>query len=74
MPGLRNDSFRPRNSCRGNPYRGLQYALGSARERGADLLILGKVPYFYAGHTVDDTAITLQIDIYSCPPAPCSGP
>lgn len=46
-------------------YQGLGYTLGLARERGADLLILGKVPYFYAGHTVDDTAVTLQVDIYS---------
>lgn len=46
-------------------YMGLQHALNTARQRGADLLILGKVPYFYAGHTVDDTAITLQVDIYS---------
>ncbi|MBG0790763.1 MAG: OmpA family protein [Desulfovibrionaceae bacterium] len=46
-------------------YQGLQYALARAREKGADLLVLGKVPYFYAGHTVDDTAVTLQVDIYA---------
>jgi len=46
-------------------YQGLQYALAEAREKGADLLVLGKVPYFYAGHTVDDTAVTLQVDIYA---------
>ena len=49
----------------GTPYEGLNTALERARRRGADLLILGSVPYFYAGHTVDDTAITIQINIYS---------
>lgn len=49
----------------GTPYRGLNSALEKARRRGADLLVLGVVPYFYAGHTVDDTAITIQINIYS---------
>lgn len=49
----------------GTPYEGLNIALEQARRRGADLLILGFVPYFYAGHTVDDTAITIQINIYS---------
>ncbi|MCJ2163113.1 MULTISPECIES: OmpA family protein [unclassified Pseudodesulfovibrio] len=46
-------------------YQGLSNALGTARRRGADLLILGKIPYFYAGHTLDDTAITIQMDIYA---------
>lgn len=46
-------------------YQGLRTALERARRRGADLLILGFVPYFYAGHTLDDTAITIQINIYS---------
>jgi len=49
----------------GTRYLGLNSALERARRRGADLLILGVVPYFYAGHTVDDTAITIQINIYS---------
>lgn len=49
----------------GTRYLGLNSALDRARRRGADLLILGVVPYFYAGHTVDDTAITIQINIYS---------
>ena len=49
----------------GTPYQGLSVALKTARRRGADLLILGMVPYFYAGHTVDDTAITIQLNIYS---------
>ncbi|BCS90295.1 OmpA family protein [Pseudodesulfovibrio sediminis] len=46
-------------------YQGLETAMDTARRRGADVLILGKVPYFYAGHTLDDTAITIQLDIYS---------
>ena len=49
----------------GVKYEGLNIALERARRRGADLLILGSVPYFYAGHTLDDTAITIKIDIYS---------
>ena len=49
----------------GTPYQGLNAALEKARRRGADLLVLGIVPYFYAGHTVDDTAITIQMKIYS---------
>ncbi len=49
----------------GTRYQGLSTALDTARRRGADLLILGKVPYFYAGHTLDDTAITIQLDIYA---------
>ncbi len=49
----------------GVKYEGLNIALERARRRGADLLILGSVPYFYAGHTIDDTAITIKIDIYS---------
>lgn len=52
--------FRPNQR-----YQGLNHALAAARNRGADLLILGKVPYFYAGHTLDDTAITIQVDIYA---------
>lgn len=49
----------------GIPYQGLRKALDRARRRGADLLVLGKVPYFFAGHTLDDTAITIQLDIYA---------
>ncbi|WP_285906260.1 OmpA family protein [Pseudodesulfovibrio pelocollis] len=51
--------FRPENT-----YQGVNTALRQARMRGADLTIVGYVPYFYAGHTLDDTAITIQIDIY----------
>lgn len=49
----------------GTVYRGLRSSLELARRKGADLLIIGIVPYFYAGHTLDDTAITIQINIYS---------
>lgn len=49
----------------GRNYRGVNHALDKARRQGADLLILGFVPYFYAGHTLDDTAITIKINIYS---------
>jgi OOP family OmpA-OmpF porin len=47
-----------------NTYQGVNSALQRARRRGADLTIVGFVPYFYAGHTLDDTAITIQINIY----------
>ena len=50
---------------RGKPYRGLESALKKARSRGADLMVIGYVPYFYAGHTLDDNAITIQVDIYA---------
>ena len=46
-------------------YMGLESALDTARRRGADLLILGSVPYFFAGNNIDDTAITIQMDIYA---------
>jgi OOP family OmpA-OmpF porin len=51
--------FRPEAA-----YQGVGTALRRARQRGADLMIIGFVPYFYAGHTLDDTAITIQINIY----------
>lgn len=46
-------------------YEGLEKALYIARSQGADVLVIGMVPYFYAGGTVDQTAITIQINIYS---------
>lgn len=46
-------------------FRGVEHALDKARKRGADLMIIGYVPYFYAGHTVDDTVITVQVDVYA---------
>lgn len=49
----------------GKRYEGLTAALRTAKRHGADLLVLGTVPYFYAGHTLDDTAITIKMDIYS---------
>jgi len=49
----------------GTRYLGLTRALELARRRGADLLVLGMVPYFYAGNTLDETAITIQINVYS---------
>ncbi|MDD3313246.1 OmpA family protein [Pseudodesulfovibrio sp.] len=49
----------------GTRYEGLNTALETARRRGADLLVLGQVPYFYAGNTVDDTAVTIRINIYA---------
>jgi len=49
----------------GTRYEGLNVALETARRRGADLLVLGQVPYFYAGNTVDDTAITIRLNIYA---------
>jgi len=46
-------------------WEGLNAALDNARRRGADLLILGFVPYFYDGNTLDDTAVTLRVNIYN---------
>lgn len=45
-------------------YFGKRRALAEARKRGADLLVLGFIPYFYAGSTLDDTALTIQANIY----------
>ncbi len=45
-------------------YRGLDDALFTARSRGYDLLVVGTVPYLYLGHTMDDSALTLQVQIY----------
>jgi len=45
-------------------YRGPEQAINVARRSGADLVVVGIVPYFITGGTVDSTAITLQIRIY----------
>ncbi|MEF2144944.1 MAG: OmpA family protein [Desulfovibrionaceae bacterium] len=45
-------------------FHGRDKALDEARRRGADLLILPIVPYIYTGGSVDDTAMTLQLEIY----------
>ncbi|NDV28340.1 OmpA family protein [Desulfovibrio sp. JC010] len=45
-------------------YRGLDEALFTARSRGYDLLVVGVVPYLYLGHTMDDSALTIQVRIY----------
>ncbi len=45
-------------------YRGLDEALFTARSRGYDLLVVGFVPYLYLGHTVDDSAVSIQVKIY----------
>lgn len=39
-------------------------AILDARMRGADLAVLGTVPYFYYGSSLDDTAITIRLKIY----------
>ena len=49
----------------GYGYDGLSSALDSARRRGADLLVIGKVPYFYDGTTLDDSGVTIQIEVYA---------
>ncbi|GAB6125127.1 OmpA family protein [Humidesulfovibrio idahonensis] len=45
-------------------YRGPEQAVRVARASGADLVVVGIVPYFITGGTVDSTALTLQIRIY----------
>lgn len=49
----------------GTRYEGFNSGLARARARGADLLIIGAVPYFYSGSTLDDSAITIRLNIYS---------
>lgn len=45
-------------------YRGPEQAISVARRAGADLVVVGIVPYFIVGGSVDSTALTLQIRIY----------
>jgi len=45
-------------------YRGPEQAVNVARRAGADLVVVGIVPYFIVGGSVDSTALTLQIRIY----------
>jgi len=57
--------FSTMELARGYGYQGYSSALATARRRGADLLVIGKVPYFYDGTTLDDSAVTIQMDIYA---------
>lgn len=45
-------------------YRGPEQAVSVGRRVGADLVVVGIVPYFITGGTVDSTALTIQIRIY----------
>lgn len=45
-------------------YRGPEQAVSVARAAGADLVIVGIVPYLITGGSVDSSAITLQIRVY----------
>lgn len=45
-------------------YRGPEQAVSVARRAGADLVVVGIVPYLYTGGTIDSTAVTLQIRVY----------
>lgn len=45
-------------------YRGPEQAISVARAAGADLVVVGIVPYLITGGSVDSSAITLQIRIY----------
>lgn len=45
-------------------YRGPEQAIAVARRAGADLVVVGVIPYFYAGGTVDSSALSLQVRIY----------
>lgn len=45
-------------------YMGRDRAISLARRKGADLVIVGVIPHLYAGSTVDDTDLTIQIRIY----------
>ncbi len=45
-------------------FRSSEKAVREARTRGADVVIILTCPYFYAGHTLDDTKITVQMDMY----------
>lgn len=45
-------------------YRGPEQAVAVGRAAGADLVIVGVIPYFIAGGTVDSSALTMQVRIY----------
>lgn len=45
-------------------YRGPEQAVSVARAAGADLVVVGIVPYLISGGSVDSSAITLQVRIY----------
>lgn len=45
-------------------YRGRDRAIALARSKGADLAVVGIIPHIYFGSTVDDSDITIQINIY----------
>lgn len=45
-------------------YRTPDKAVAEARAQGADVVIVLSTPYFYTGHTMDDTSITVQMDMY----------
>lgn len=45
-------------------YRGPEQAISVGRRAGADLVIVGIIPYLITGGTVDSSAVTLQIRIY----------
>lgn len=45
-------------------YHGPEEAVSVARRAGADLVVVGIVPYLYTGGSIDSTAVTLQIRIY----------
>ena len=45
-------------------YRGPEQAVSVARAAGADLVVVGIVPYLYTGGSIDSTAVTLQVRIY----------
>ncbi len=45
-------------------YRTPQKAVATGRSQGADVVIILSVPYLYTGHTLDDTSITVQMDVY----------
>lgn len=45
-------------------YRGPEQAVSVARAAGADLVVVGIVPYLITGGSVDSSAVTLQIRVY----------
>ena len=45
-------------------YRSAAGAVAMGRRMGADVVIVGFVPYLYAGHTLDDSAVTIEVRIY----------
>jgi OOP family OmpA-OmpF porin len=45
-------------------FRSPEKAVAEGRKQGADVVIVLSTPYFFTGHTLDDTTVTVQMQMY----------